>query len=432
MGKGRKFLDPPGEIVEFSELRTQKGRSLVEFIRLTDGACYVSILSCGRVESPGSDVICLTVQVERPQRVVHPIRREERIAVVFGDDDKSLPEVLALREDFPKVPHTNLRPVELPRSLCLYEQGYDLVKLDWTPARFLFRLRFWLQHTATGTLHGEEQPLEPLLQGSPQRLILPGDSSLEELEKEASLFNIFRSDGGDDEVTLIAKRVTKPDQKPGYVAAVFTCKEQTHGVISFQPQNLEQLSAFCEKAGPNLAEQLAEKIRNWQVNKPAKEILACRLIIILLLPKRRADGSRVETVEQWAFLCLSSVEEVGIALEVIGKGGGQSAYLISAPTPKKERLAPVRIATLQVLQGLSPVLAAAMNGILEEKRSIFAIGMGALGSQIFNTSFVRGLDAGHCLTRTLCFRTTVRAIFWENGRSGTTRRSQWRALRTQS
>lgn len=385
MGSTLRFLDPPGAETKLAALRTGKGQAFAEFVRNTGAEAYVHLLSLARVAEPGADVLVLRVQVERPQKVVYPILREERLAVVFYDEDNTYPDVLALRADFPRVPHTNLRDKEFPISLCLYDQTYENVKLDWTPARFLNRIRYWLQKTATGTLHAEDQPLEPLLQGAPQRLILPGDYSLTDLQNQSGLFQIFRCPGVDHEVTLVA-HPHKPGQsaKADSVAAVFACEEQTHGVIGYQPANLEQLHDFCMKAGLNLGEQLAAKAKAWLLNKPAKEILQCQLIVILLLPKRRNDGTRIETVEQWAFMTMKSVEQVGIALDVFDKGGGGAGYVIGAPPFKKEKLEQISVATLQVLHGLSPARAAAMNGSEENTSAILAIGMGALGSQVFN------------------------------------------------
>lgn len=385
MQKPDQFLAPPGEPTDAAALRSTKGKAFFEFIQATDAESYAEILSVGRTAEPKGDVVVLTVQVERPQKPVHPILREERIAIVFFDADHTYPEVLALRSDFPSVPHTNYRETEFPRSLCLYDQGYENVKLDWTPSRFLHRIRYWLHHTSMGTLHGEDQPLEPLVQASPQRLILPGDYSLSEMKNQTGLFQVFRCASPKHEMTLIAKRHNiAPGTKADSVAAIFMCEEQTHGIIAHQPATLERLHDFCLKSGLNLGEQLAAKVRDWLLENPTREILQCRLIVILLLPKRRRDGARSETVEQWAFVSTATVQDVGIALDVIGKGGGTSAYLISPPALKKEKLGAIGIGTLQVLYGLSPSLAAAMNGNKENHSSILAIGMGALGSQVYN------------------------------------------------
>jgi len=386
MAKPSRFLEPPGTTAKLADLETAKGKAFAEFIRNSGTEAYAQLLGLRRVASPSAaDVVVFQVQVERPQKVVHPILREERFAVLFTDGDDTYPEVLALRADFPRVPHTNLRDTELPRGLCLYDQPYENVKLDWTPARFLNRIRYWLQKSATGTLHDEDQPLEPLLLGAHQRLILPGDFSLMDLQNQSGLFQVFRCPGVEHEITLVA-RPHQPEQnaKADSVAAIFCCEEQTHGDIEYQPSNLEELHDFCIKAGLNLGKELAAKAQAWLLDKPAQEILQCKLIIILLLPKRRRDGTRIETVEQWAFMTISSVEEVGVALNVFGKGGGTAAYIIGAPPFTKEKLAQIPVATLQVLHGLSAAGAAAMNGTQEIKALILAIGMGALGSQVFN------------------------------------------------
>ena len=119
------------------------------------------------------EIIVIEVDVERPQQVYHPVKHRERLAIVFGSDQDSLPEVLALRADFPLVPHLNLRSFEKPRSLCLYDQDPRDVMLHWNPLAFVQRIRHWLVLTARGELHAQDHPLEPLLQPAHGSIILP-------------------------------------------------------------------------------------------------------------------------------------------------------------------------------------------------------------------------------------------------------------------
>lgn len=384
MQSSRTFIAAPGTGVKLSALCTEKGRAFAEFVRCSGGEAYARPIEFRRVEGlVAGDIVVVDVQVERPQKIVHPILQQERIAVFFFDDDNTYPEVLALRADFPHVPHTNLRDKEVPRSLCLYEQPYENVKLDWTPARFLSRIRYWLQHTATGTLHGEDQPLEPLLLSTRQRLILPGDYSLTDLKNQDSLFQIYRCGDVEDEITLVARQNLEKNQNAEFVAAIFCCQEQTHGVIRYKPENLEQLHNFCAGAGLDLGNELVKKAKTWFLEKPTKEILRCKLIIILLLPTRRRDGSQIESVEKWAFMIMKSVEDIGIALDVYGKAAG-TGFIVGGPPFSKAKLTGIPIATLQVIPGLTSDRAAAMNGVKEVAVPIFAIGVGALGSQVFN------------------------------------------------
>lgn len=384
MANSASHVDPPGTAVAIDALKTEKGKAFAKFLRDSGSEIYAQLVSLGRVGEPApGDVVVVDVQVERPQRVVHAILRQEKVAILFSDADDTFPEVLALRADFPRVPHTNLRDQCPPRSLCLYDQAYESVKLDWTPARFLARIRYWLQRTATGTLHGDDQPLEPLLLSANQRLILPGQYSLAELQQLPGLFHVFRYPGPEHELTLVAQ-LAEQTKKADFVATIFRTEPRTHGVIEYQPQNLEQVHELCANAGFDLASSLGTKIKEWIVEKPAKEIPQCKLIVILLLPKQRVEGGPVETVEAWAFLTIKTVTDIAVALGVMAKGGGATGLLLGAPPADKKQFGQIEVATLQVLHGLSAERAAAMNGADHISSRITAIGLGALGSQIFN------------------------------------------------
>lgn len=81
-------------------------------------------------------------------------------------------------------------------SICLYDQPYDVVKLTWIPSEFLQRIHFWLARTATGTLHGADQPLEPLMAVSPHQLVLPADFNTTNPKLKPKPFNMVQVEGG--------------------------------------------------------------------------------------------------------------------------------------------------------------------------------------------------------------------------------------------
>ena len=110
-----------------------------------------------------------------PQRPAHDIRHTEPVLIAFREDDDRHPWVESLRKDFPRTPHTNLTGPGEPRSLCLYYQPWEDVKLTLTAPKLIARIMWWLEGTASGTLHGEDQPLEPLLFNPNRDLIVPGD-----------------------------------------------------------------------------------------------------------------------------------------------------------------------------------------------------------------------------------------------------------------
>src|SRR5260221_4810735 len=141
------YLPAPGGSITIEELSIPKAQEVAR--TLQNGTIpFVRFMACHRFERNGdAEVIVFDVEVELGQRKVHDIHRYERIAVIFDCDDTTYPEVLALRDDFPRVPHLNLRKDEFPRSLCLFEEPYSELKLRWTASAFLGRVQEWLALT---------------------------------------------------------------------------------------------------------------------------------------------------------------------------------------------------------------------------------------------------------------------------------------------
>ena len=165
-----EFVEPSGEIVDPSAISISKAKELL--VALQDSNIeYCNLVECRSFES--NDVIVIDVEVELGQKRVHDIRPAERIAVQFEKSDTRTPKAFALRSDFPFVPHINITVEEFPRELCLYASPYSELKRQWTPSRFVERIRDWLALTAKGKLHQNDQPLEPLLWGSEGNIVLP-------------------------------------------------------------------------------------------------------------------------------------------------------------------------------------------------------------------------------------------------------------------
>ena len=159
--------------------------------------------------SSEAEIIIVDLDIQRPQLVENDIRHVERVAVVLEPADDTYPEVLALRGDFPSVPHLNWRDDEFPRSLCLYDQSWDEVRTRWTASAFIERIRQWLADTATGTLHRGDQPLEPLLFDTAYRLVIPTDV-LKAGNEAAEKLDVYLVPSGDYRGTLIAERAHLP------------------------------------------------------------------------------------------------------------------------------------------------------------------------------------------------------------------------------
>lgn len=375
-----EYLHVSGEEISIGDIKIPKARETVTAIETLP---YFSLLAVRKLQD-GSEAVVFETEIEVGQRTVHNISDIERIAVIFSPADENFPEVLALRENFPEVPHINLRDQEKPRSLCLYDEKYSEFKLRWTPIHFLERIRQWLSLTAKGELHADEQALEPLLIGTATRLIVPFDLLTKE-EETLDLLLIRRAECGDNAITFIADRIEKHPPQKGevpYVATVIKCDPQVHGIINKQPANLHELHNFLIVAGVDLLSLLRKRLQDFKENIHYN-LRKANLVLIIEMPKTRREGEPPESNEIWAFLILNTIEEIGLEVGIWAKFQGQLASLGLAPDLTKNGET-IKAYLLNPVNTLSRELASQLSGFSsKEKREVLLIGGGALGSQVF-------------------------------------------------
>jgi len=392
------FLNGDAKEISAAKLKIPKARELVAFLQRPD-VPFVRLVRCDRPKSGTAEAVIFQVEVELGQKTIHDIRRDEFIGVVFDPTDKLAPEVLALREDFPVVPHQNLRPFDRPRSLCLDEEPYSELKLRWTALTFVERIREWLRLTARGQLHQNDQPLEPLLSGVEGTMILPHDFVEQANAQKPSVIAIqLLNDSKDRPVyRLHLKRTDDDGKKPRVIATVFTTPPIEHGIIHTQPTNLYELHEFCRKANYDLLGELNARLRDWIVQKSAADINDARFVLVAVFPKKRQANASVEYPDVWVFCSLDTVHQIAVALgvEAEKKIGGFAGVIVNVVKNKKtEDLSPAKkvgIFPLRPVYTLTPARAAVYNGFNEPStKRIIAVGMGALGSQIFNNMMRSG------------------------------------------
>jgi hypothetical protein len=378
------FLDPGGQPASPEDFIMPRARELAAL--LSCGVLsFARLVECrrGPATTPAGEVVVFEVTVERPQLTAYPIHQVERVAAVFSDH-AAMPEVLALRADFPLVPHLNLRKAEYPRSLCLDARPWREVSRRWTAAVFVERIRWWLAQTARGTLHGDDQPLEPLVEDTAVPLILPADLRGLPLQKHEIL--TVKSVGGSESFALRAKRAavganSGPNQE--YVAIALRCEPQPHGVIRHHPDTLEQLHALTLAAGLDLKRALKDRMREWRYRE---RIRSSRLIILLSLPKQRRPGGPVEETDHLAVACFDTITEVALKIGEwrASKSENRNRRLRDKRAPRLPKPGdPIQVFLLRPVYGLTPAWAARLCG--DQPRAIarrVAVGAGALGSQV--------------------------------------------------
>ena len=82
------------------------------------------------VNSKGDEIIRMRMtHLEIPDEPVNAIKDEEEVAVICHPEDVNIPEVYALRRDFPtELPHSNAKPFARPVSLCVADVTFTDIR----------------------------------------------------------------------------------------------------------------------------------------------------------------------------------------------------------------------------------------------------------------------------------------------------------------
>jgi hypothetical protein len=371
------LLQALGTETEPGRLTLPRARALAELLG-SGKLAFTRFLELRVRTDPVQEAVVLEVETERPQVCVDSIQRCEPMAAVFTPEDDRAPEVLSLRRDFPLVPHLNLRPHEIPRSLCLSAEPWDEAKLTWTPLTFVERIRQWLSLTAAGALHQDDQPLEPLLFSGVDSLVLPREilDSGNLVPEEVILHGHQNSNGSH---TLVAQRSSRKPSKAesaGVVLRVET-KPQQHGVIRRCPRNLSELHVLLAETGLDVLAELRTRIKTWNL----QALRDAKTILVVDLPKTRTPDGPIEEHELRAFIADKTVAELGVEIGSLGYVDGRYGPLLQDDLQKDG--SSVRLCIANVLPTFSRDMGAILNGLPQKNdKRITAIGAGALGSQV--------------------------------------------------
>ena len=380
------MIDLPGTTVKIETLDIAKARALAVY--LSSGAnAEAVLLDVLRDGTSGSETIVFRVQVEVSQLRKHDIWPLEELAATFDPKDETIPEVVSLRESFPYVPHLNLRMQEFPRSLCLYDVGYDALKLRWTAAAFIGRVKEWLSETAEGRLHKADQPLEPLILGAFLPLLMPADFyDAVGGNAEPKAYTVFGLGGASRLPTGYALQEITPHQAtPSHFATVMVAGPRQQGTVRRTPANLKDLIVLCREDGFDLAEELRKQLPRW---RDRIELRQLNLVLVIVFPKVREGDKEATELDTLAFVLNASLESVGehLGLWFRSPDGSLGAVL----GPQDDTSDHVGLSILNPMLRLSKERSARFNGVETVEDSYLMVGVGALGSMVLGNLTRKG------------------------------------------
>ncbi len=371
----QEYLDPGGIVVPESSLTCRRAIELVATLR-GPGDSFATLVECRSTSA--ADTVIFDVDVERPQLAANGIQRVERLAAVFSRNDETYPEALALRPDFKATVHLNQRLEEFPRSLCLYDRSWAEVRITWTAATFLDRVRWWLRETARDSLHGEGQALEAFVVSWGHWLVLPPVPE----DGEPPVAFAVTLPGGPEGRVFVANEANGRDRRPQGAKSVvlrFSAPPRRHGVVPRMPRNLADLSDLLRAPDFELLAAIRSSLRSWpQENEP---LLGHFVIILVDLPKTRHTGGEIEAVEHLAFLTCKSVMDLGLGVGVWTVWEKKRSMLLAFDESRNGK--DISVSVLNVCHAFTRRMAARLNGLEGEVNlKIVAVGAGAIGSQV--------------------------------------------------
>jgi len=374
---------PRHHTVAVEALTVTKAQAFVAAIELVGFATLFECVKITGTDDPffrvDDEVIIFDLTPEVGQQPINDIRFVERMAVHFDARDEFIPWVFALRSDFPKVVHLNALHFEQPACLCLYENSYDELRVDWRAVRFLHDIRHWLELTSRDELHQADQALEPFLIGNSGTIIIPPDFKADE-----TLY-VYLVAQRANRVSLLGSRILLNNMAP-FPAQVLLLKSEprAHGTIGMTPNNLTDLHQLLTPIGIDLMTTIRDKFREIA---EAEGPFDKHLMIMLELPKSGRERSFHEN-DYYVFLTEELIEDIGLQLNFYAKDPDTSKIgNIHFEKVKPELGNAVAVSALLPQVQLTPDWALVLSGNAHEQDlrelPIFQIGTGALGSQFF-------------------------------------------------
>lgn len=381
------------DVVDPSEFGIERTRSLLSAVQRQRDYSVIRLL-----KRDDSKFECIVVDVQTdgvPPKNSHEIRYKERLALCIPDNQKQLIEVLALRESFPTLMHQNQSRRNGPRSLCLYFEPPASVMRTWTPDKFLRRIQWWLEKSATGELHPADQPVEQLFFASKYELILPWNYEDVRNSRDHRLVIRRGPDRPNEGVTCFLEALPKDSQLQGGTVQhiEFTLPSIEQGPIEHDPTTLGELSDMMLRRDvdilPSLQNGLCVGIGPAGVPEFPDNAVT---LILIHVPITRTKGMRPESTIHRAFMIPIGARRLGVATGAIvlvevpeGQRSVKKFFRRFEIGPKQTlEWRDESIYSVEVLFRNDSALARKQSGLGDKGPAGVVIGAGSLGSALLN------------------------------------------------
>lgn len=384
------WLDAQADVSNPEDLNDPGLRALCALAKREDYSA-VSFVETRRSQDESCEIVVLLVCTALGQKkVCNDVREIEPIAVKFSLGNE-IPSVYPLRSDFPQsLPHMNLHYMNSRRSLCLFDAKASDVAHIYSPDMLIERVRWWMEESAHGDLHGDDQPLDPSLAPSFFDLILPRDF---DKSGDVDYTAVWVSDREFSPINLVRSDLIQDGTAHRYACSAITTEPVAHGTRLDLPSNMAEFIETYGALGVDLRACLSSLLEGDLTSGETAVRVKSDLLLVITTPLLRSGGG-VGAVTTRAFLSRNtSLLEIGKLLGLVASAGDNVAKLLIPTISDTDGLARKYILPLNVVQRFSTESARRSSGLTDFiETGCVAIGAGALGSQVINNCVRMGLN----------------------------------------
>jgi integrative and conjugative element protein (TIGR02256 family) len=378
LAAARVEVNLPFSLALFQAIERSRAFELIEVGKLNlgiySGEVLVVELSCDAV----------------PTRNPVGIEYRERLAIVVRPGGMSIPQVYPLRLTFPDVWHRNSPLPGFPPDLCLYFEPIPSTLRTFTPESFLKRIEWWVQATANETLHAADQPVEQLFFRTNYEVVLPFDYEARQQAGKPFYFSHIE-ERANRATTLVGAfhDETVPGFKPGAFSAFVQVEvpPTVHRAIEHSPITLGELHdrMLREKIDLHtfLASHVRSKFSNGGVQKSSSPTFTT---LLLRMPVLRELGGAVASIQYRAFFIPTAFFALGKLLGALFEAEDKyfNAVGVFGSIEAAEEWREVKIYDMEVLFQSDQASARRHSGVQREGPKGTILGVGALGSSIYD------------------------------------------------
>lgn len=320
----------------------------------------VTVNSCSR-NTADAEIIILTLhRLSIPDEPVYPIQEVEEVAVICTKEDLSLPEVYALRKDFPVgLPHSNARAFEHPVSLCISDVPFSDFRHQFNAYDYINYIINWFNRNSLGLLHEKDRPLEVFFQFNKI-------CTFKNIQSVDTCYGLYTELS---KLTSTLEFVSK-NKATHYIVNIPTNSNVSKNMACL-PKTIGELADISSVIGKSVPDTILQTLVSTVAGKTQLPLL-----ILLYIPSKRMARGKDERIDLFLVRITPKARDI------------RHKYGILAPENFKKWFNEIPI---EIIFTVEPV-ARQYNALFNAKdllyKKLVVVGAGTLGSNILD-SFVR-------------------------------------------